>query len=124
MTAAETIVGIIEIYGFAGMAVAAIFLTIGIDRIDASARGSYMFRPLIAPGVVVLWPLVLLRWLRLERAPAWPAPRQRPHRTAHARIWIILALILPVALLTLMVMRQTIPVDRPAVQISESDGRR
>ena len=123
MAAAEIIVRIVEIYGFAGMAVAALFLTIGIDRVDASARRSYMFRPLIVPGVVVLWPLVLVRWLALERGAIEEAPRQRPHRTAHARIWIILALILPVALLALMVMRQTTPVDRPAVQISQ-DGER
>ena len=95
MTPAETIVRVVEFYGFAGIAVAALFLTFGIDRIDASARGSYMFRPLIAPGVVVLWPLVLLRWLSLERAPSEPAVRQRPHRVAHARIWTVLALVLP-----------------------------
>lgn len=74
MSTAETIVRIVEVYGFAGMAVAALFLTIGIDRVDPSARGSYMFRPLIAPGVVVLWPLVLLRWLALERGATQTAP--------------------------------------------------
>ncbi len=123
MSTAETIVRIVEVYGFAGMAVAALFLTIGIDRVDPSARGSYMFRPLIAPGVVVLWPLVLLRWLALERGATQTAPRQRPHHTAHARIWTILALILPLALLALMVMRQTAPLDRPAVQISQGGER-
>ena len=123
MTAAETIVRIVEFYGLAGMAVAALFLTIGIDRIDASARGSYMFRPLVAPGVVVLWPLVVLRWLALERGAVKTGTRQRPHRTAHARIWTVLALVLPVILLVLLVMRQTTPMDRPAVQISE-DGER
>jgi hypothetical protein len=67
VSAAWTIVAAVEVYGWIGAAVAAAFLLVGIDRIDESARGSYMFRPLIAPGVVVLWPLVLWRWLALER---------------------------------------------------------
>ena len=123
MAPAEVIIRIVEFYGFAGMAVAVLFLTIGIDRIDASARGAYMFRPLVAPGVVVLWPLVLLRWIALEREAIESDIRQRLHRTAHARIWTVLALELPVILLALLVMRQTTPMDRPAVQISE-DGER
>ncbi len=59
----------LEIYGWIGAAVAALFLLVGIDRVDPSARSSYAFRPLLIPGIVVLWPLVLLRWIRLERAP-------------------------------------------------------
>jgi hypothetical protein len=67
MGAAEAIILIVEVYGYAGMGVAALFLLFGIDRVDPQARGSYMFRPLIAPGVIVLWPVVVWRWLALER---------------------------------------------------------
>ncbi|MCG8446672.1 MAG: hypothetical protein MI753_13265 [Hyphomicrobiales bacterium] len=70
METAAFIVEAVKIYGMIGIAVAAVFLLVGIDRIDASARGTYMFRPLIAFGVVVLWPFVLLRWLQLERKKA------------------------------------------------------
>lgn len=59
----------LEIYGWIGAAVAVLFLFVGIDRVDPSARGSYAFRPLLIPGIVVLWPLVLFRWIRLERTP-------------------------------------------------------
>ena len=65
---AAGIVAALEIYAWIGVAVAALFLTIGIGRIDAAARGAYAFRPLLVPGVIGLWPLVLWRWIALERA--------------------------------------------------------
>jgi hypothetical protein len=52
----------------AGAAVAVAFLLVGIDRIDAAARGSYAVRPILVPGLILLWPLVLWRWIALERA--------------------------------------------------------
>ncbi len=64
---AGTIVSIATIYGAAGLAVAAVFLLWGIDRIDPAASGAYAFRPLLIPGIVLLWPAVLLRWVWLER---------------------------------------------------------
>jgi hypothetical protein len=51
----------------AGLLTAAAFLTVGIDRVDPSARGAFAFRPLLVPGVLLLWPLVLWRWAALER---------------------------------------------------------
>lgn len=54
-------------YGALGAAVALAFLTVGIERIDPAARGAYAFRPLLVPGLVLLWPLVLWRWRRLKR---------------------------------------------------------
>ena len=41
------------------------FLLVGLDRIDPVARGAYGFRPLLLPGLVLLWPWVVLRWARL-----------------------------------------------------------
>lgn len=52
-------------YGGLGLAVAAAFLAFGLDRIDSSARGSLAFRPLLVPGLVLLWPFVMARWRRL-----------------------------------------------------------
>ena len=49
-------------YACAGLAVAAAFLVFGLERCDASARGSYAFRPLLVPGLMLLWPLVIFRW--------------------------------------------------------------
>ena len=42
---------------------------------------------------------------------------QRRFRTAHARIWTVLAVLLPLALIVALAMRQTRPVDRPAVLV-------
>ncbi len=64
---AATIVHAATIYGVAGLAVAAVFLLWGIDRVDPGAAGAYAFRPLLVPGVTLLWPVVLLRWAWLER---------------------------------------------------------
>ena len=40
---------------------------------------------------------------------------KRAHRIAHARIWTVLAIALPIAVLTILSLRQTVPADRPAV---------
>ena len=54
-------------YSAVGAFVAAAFLLLGLDRVDPAARGAYAFRPLLVPGLVLLWPLVALRWLALAR---------------------------------------------------------
>ena len=64
MTLASLLIAIAEAYAWAGAAVAAAFLLWGVDRIDPSARGAYLFRLLALPGVVGLWPLVVWRWIR------------------------------------------------------------
>ena len=70
MNTAILIVEIVKIYGWIGAAVACAFLLFGIDRVDPSARGAYAFRPLLIPGVLLLWPLVLAIWARRERSGA------------------------------------------------------
>ncbi|NQW08983.1 MAG: hypothetical protein HQ481_03745 [Alphaproteobacteria bacterium] len=75
MAIAETLVTVVEVYLGAGVLVAVVFLLWGVDRSHTEARGSYLFRLLVAPGVVGLWPLVLWRW----RVPAPPdGPRATP----------------------------------------------
>ncbi len=64
---AATIVHAAMLYGAAGLAVSALFLLWGIDRVDPAASGAYAFRPLLIPGIVLLWPVVLMRWAWLER---------------------------------------------------------
>ena len=67
MEAARIVIEVLEYYGYIGLAVAAAFLLIGIERVDAGARRSYAFRPLLIPGCIVLWPLVLVLWVAAER---------------------------------------------------------
>ena len=54
------------VYGAVGSVLAAAFLLWGIDRVDAAANGAYAFRPLLIPGIVLLWPVVAVRWIVLE----------------------------------------------------------
>ena len=67
METVQSIFAGLEIYGWIGLVVAALFLLVGIERVDDGAKGAYAFRPLLIPGLVVLWPLVLLRWIKVER---------------------------------------------------------
>ncbi|WP_420414984.1 hypothetical protein [Roseibium sp.] len=67
MQTAELLIEIGLYYLYCGGAVAAIFLVIGIERVEPSAQGSYAFRPLLIPGICLIWPLVLYRWFHLER---------------------------------------------------------
>ncbi len=67
MDAARIVIEVLQYYGYVGLAVAAAFLLFGIERVDAGARRSYAFRPLLIPGCVVLWPLVVCRWVAAER---------------------------------------------------------
>lgn len=50
-----------------GGVIALAFVLSGIDRIDAAARGAYLVRLLLLPGLTLLWPVVLIRWIGLER---------------------------------------------------------
>ena len=56
-----------EIWLAAGLVVGLWFTIFAIGRIDPAARGAYAFRPLLLPGLALLWPVVLWRWRRLAR---------------------------------------------------------
>jgi hypothetical protein len=64
---AALIIDAVLVYAAIGAVLALAFLLWGIDRIDPAADSAYAFRPLLIPGVVLLWPLVATRWLALER---------------------------------------------------------
>ncbi len=100
-----------EYWLWIGAVVAVAFLLIGVDRIDEDARGAYVFRPLLVPGILLIWPLVLWRWWVLESGRDDWRKRHLPERRAH-RIWAVL---LAGALLLLLTagftIRQTWPAD-------------
>jgi len=64
---AAVIVQCVTIWLAIGVVVGVAFLFLGIDRIDPAARGAYAFRPLLLPGLTLLWPFVALRWFVLSR---------------------------------------------------------
>jgi hypothetical protein len=51
-------------YAAVGLAVGVAFLLFGLSRRDPGSVGAYAFRPLLLPGLALLWPLVLWRWVR------------------------------------------------------------
>ncbi len=120
MNEAEAIFLALRIWGWIGAGVALVFLTIGIDRIDEDARTAYVFRPLLVPGVIVIWPLVLWRWWILETGrDKWPK-RYAPPRKAHR----VVGLILPVVIIAIIALgwgqRQVWPEDIAPERLSEA----
>ncbi len=107
MTLAALLVQLAGIWVWIGVAVAVVFLTIGVGRIDEDARGAYVFRPLVAPGVILIWPIVLWRWWLLETGrDAWPL-RHRPQRRFHGRAWMVMAVAVPLIFIAAMLARQS-----------------
>lgn len=111
---AAGIVTVLEIYGMAGLAVAAVFLAWGIDRVEENARGAFVFRPLLIPGVALLWPLVVWRWVSLERGGDRWAARHRPPRRLQDWLSVALSAAIPVILFAALLVRQDGPFERPA----------
>jgi hypothetical protein len=101
----------VEIHGGIGALVSAWFLLWHIERIDPRARGAYAFRALLVPGLVMLWPLVL--W----RMAAEPGP-PRGVEAAHRRIWLVLAVLLPLAMIGSLALRQNGPTEAPPVRLA------
>ena len=65
MQIAEIFVAALEAYVLAGVLFAAVFVLVGIHRVDPVAKHAPTgFRLIITPGVAALWPLLLTRWLR------------------------------------------------------------
>ena len=114
---AAVIIDAVRVYLIAGGGVAAVFLCWGVGRIEANARDAFAFRPLIAPGVVLLWPLVLWRWRVVLRGENGGA-RHRPPRRAQDRIAVALALALPLVLTLGVLVRQNGPLERAPVRLA------
>lgn len=67
MGSIETVTAILQgaaLYLAAGAVFALAFLLFGLTRIDHGAKGAGLgFRLMILPGLIALWPLMLIRWL-------------------------------------------------------------
>ena len=65
MEIARGVLAVASAYGGIGLLFGLAFVALGIQRIDPAARGTgWGFRLLVLPGVVALWPLLAMRWLR------------------------------------------------------------
>ena len=60
---------ILQAYLSIGLVVGILFISLGVAKIDAAAQGSSIwFRLIILPGSILLWPVVLLRWVQKLRS--------------------------------------------------------
>ena len=119
MTLAQIAVLVIQAYAMAGVVVAVGFLVFGIERVEPAARGAYAFRPLIVPGLVLLWPLVLWRWRRIVTGAGADPSLRRGFFRLHRMAWTILAVLLPLIIVGSLALRQSGPLEKPAVPLDE-----
>ncbi len=117
MNEAEAILWAARLWAGAGTAVALAFLTVGIGRVDADAARAYVFRPLLVPGILVLWPLVLWRWRMLATGADDPQARHRPRRDSHLAIAAALCVGIAAAFVVGLGARQTWPADFAPVRL-------
>lgn len=103
-----------QIYLGIGAVVAAAFLVVGIGRIDENARGVWVFRPFLIPGILLIWPLVLVRWAQMERSGDMGHKRFRPPLALQPRIALGMALAIAVVISGAMVLRQDGPIEAAA----------
>jgi len=115
MNTAEALIAAAQYYTMIGAGVAALFLIFGIDRIDEDAQGAYAFRPLLIPAVLLIWPIVLWRWLREETGAATWTGRYTPPRAAHSAAAALMGLAIVVTLATGFAIRQSWPADAAPV---------
>jgi hypothetical protein len=68
------------LYSIIGVGFAGLFLAFGLENCDPAAVGSTpWFRVMVAPGLVVFWPVFAIRWIIGLRRP----PQERnAHRIA------------------------------------------
>jgi hypothetical protein len=65
IAAVEWFVKLLTVYAVIGIAFAILFVSAGVHRVDAAAKGAGPgFRLIILPGVTALWPILLIRWVR------------------------------------------------------------
>lgn len=94
-----------SIYLYVGCAVAAAFLLFGIGRVDENAQEAWIFRPLLIPGAVLIWPLVIWRWIVLHRGED-KRDRHRMPRIFQERVQLVFIVAIPVILLLGFALRQ------------------
>jgi len=66
----EIILIIVAVYLLVGVLFVIPFLIKGLNKIDEGAHGSTVgFKIIIIPGVIVLWPVLLSKWMRRPPSP-------------------------------------------------------
>jgi len=114
----EDLVGLLRLYAYAGLAVAAVLVLWGAGRAEPNARGAWAFRILLIPGAALLWPLVAWRLAARLRGAEPGAEAHRPPRRVQDAAALLLALFIPLALGTAAAIRQDGPLHAAPVQLA------
>jgi DMSO reductase anchor subunit len=117
-TQVMTIVMLCSFYLYAGAAVAAVFLLFGLGQIDENAQGAWIFRPLLIPGVLLIWPLVIWRLVILWRGEQKLDRHQMP-RIRQERAQLAFVVVIPLIILVAVLVRQD-PSTLPAPVMIEA----
>lgn len=68
---ATALLSIVGLYVVVGLLVGLAFVLRGVSRLDAAAGDSpFVFRVVIFPGCVGLWPVVLWKWIKASKGAA------------------------------------------------------
>jgi len=115
-------------YGGLGVLAAVPLHARGLGRIDPATRGTgFWFRVLVTPGLVALWPFLLMKWRGVLRNRETEAPVERPVRPEslrrlHGLLIHVLAVALPLAVAAALLTRspvRTMPQSLPGVMHSQ-----
>jgi hypothetical protein len=68
MILVNSILTLVAVYLFSGLCFAIPFVTRGVGKIDEGAKESgWGFRLIIIPGTIVFWPLLLRKWIKMNK---------------------------------------------------------
>ena len=67
-TISTLLVTLVEVYALVGVLVLLPFMLRGAGTVEPAARRATLgFRILMVPGIIALWPMMLLRWRQASR---------------------------------------------------------
>ena len=104
-------------YAGLGLVFAAVFQAMGLKRFDhAAARAGWGFRLIVTPGIVALWPVLLVLWVKRPGSDAESSQfgsriSQRTLRAWHRIVWFALLVLVPAGLALALAQRP--PVREP-----------
>lgn len=107
-TALNIIWMLVAVYAAIGLAAAAYMHLRGLERLDSGVSGAgWLFRLLITPGIIGLWP-VLLRRLRHDESPDPTRPFSPSQiRSAQGAFAALLAVLLPILVGIALIYRES-----------------
>jgi len=111
-----TLISVAEIYLGIGAVLGVLFLVFLLGRVDRSATGSWAFRPLLLPGLILLWPLVAWRlWRPADHGD--PGRQHRPPRRLQGWLGVVLIVSVPVILAIAILIDGPSLIDVPPVRL-------